>query len=174
MDLLYLLRWSPTSITFIHSFIIHSTNTDCAPNQFQFIHLLQFPWPHPSPRPLATWSWRALAASGIAMAADAVILLWETPTFSVSLSVAELWHYPCYAICDGNHVNLEPRLDLTRPMPILLPPTTPQLKWSPKTGHGSNPASLGASQKSRGGSIRAWVVNSLLENFDKWEKRDRM
>lgn len=97
------------------------------------MHLLQFPWPHSSPRPLTTWSWRALSASSTAVAAASVTRLWETHTFSVSPSGAELWHYCCDVTCDGNHINLEPRLDLTRPNELLLSPSTPELKWSPTT-----------------------------------------
>lgn len=67
------------------------------------------------------------------MAAASVTPLWETLTFSVSPSGAELWHYCCDAACDGNHINLEPRLDLTRPNQLLLSPSTPELKWSPTT-----------------------------------------
>ena len=63
------------------------------------------------------------------MAAASVTHLQETHTFSVSPRGAELWHYCCDVTCDGNHINLEPRLDLTRPNQLLLSPGTPELKW---------------------------------------------
>ena len=67
------------------------------------------------------------------MAGVSVTHLWETHTFSVSPSGAELWHCCCGVTCDGNHINLEPRLNLTRPNQLLLSPRTPELKWSPTT-----------------------------------------
>lgn len=87
------------------------------------MYLLQFSWPHLSPGPLGSCSWRALAATPIAMVAAAVTQILATPTFSVlPLVSAEVWHYFCYGFCNGSHIDLEPRLDLTRFVQAFLPP----------------------------------------------------
>lgn len=112
-----LLSWPASSNIFIHSAIIHLTNTE---HQIRFKYLLPFPWPYFCPRPLATWLWRPLAVTSTATAAAAMTISGEHPLSQSSLVSAQLWHYvPIIPFASRSHTNLELRLDLTRLISLL-------------------------------------------------------